>query len=54
MEKILPGRGIRYTAMVKADRRIKDGTAMFRVYAAKGDSAVTEVHDFGVATEKRR
>lgn len=54
VEKILPGRGIRYTAMVKADRRIKDGTAMFRVYAAKGDSAVTEVHDFGVATEKRR
>lgn len=54
VEKILPGKGIRYTAMVKADRRIKDGTVMFRVYAAQGGSAVTEVMDFSVTTEKRR
>jgi len=54
VEKILPGRGIRYTAMVKADRRIKDGTAHFKVYAARGGDVVTEVLDFSVDTEKRR
>lgn len=33
VEKIAPGRGIRYTAMVKADRRIKDGEISFAVSA---------------------
>lgn len=33
VEKIASGRGIRYTAMVKADRRIKDGEISFAVSA---------------------
>lgn len=33
VEKIAPGRGIRYTAMVKADRRIKNGEISFAVSA---------------------
>lgn len=33
VEKIAPGRGIRYTAMVKTDRRIKDGEISFAVSA---------------------
>ena len=31
VERIAPGRGVRYTAMVKADSRLKDGTASFVV-----------------------
>ena len=31
VERINPGRGVRYTAMVKADSRLRDGTAVFRV-----------------------
>ena len=31
VERINPGRGVRYTAMVKADSRLRDGTATFRV-----------------------
>ena len=31
VERIAPGRGVRYTAMVKADSRLKDGTASFMV-----------------------
>lgn len=54
VEKIMPGRGIRYTAMVKADKRIKDGVVKFRIYAAKDDDAVTDTIDFSVPTEKRR
>ena len=33
VEKLAPGRGIRYTAMVKADRRIKNGEISFAVSA---------------------
>lgn len=33
VEKIAPGKGIRYTAMVKADQRIKDGEVRFAVSA---------------------
>jgi hypothetical protein len=31
VERIAPGRGVRYTAMVKADERLKDGMACFSV-----------------------
>ena len=31
VESIQPGRGVRYTAMIRSDRRLKDGTASFRV-----------------------
>lgn len=31
VERIAPGRGVRYTAMVKADDRLKDGMAYFSV-----------------------
>lgn len=54
VEKILPGRGIRYTAMIKADKRVKDGLARFSVYAAKGNDLVTGVLDFSVPTAKKQ
>ena len=31
VESIMPGRGIRYTAVIKADNRLKDGEAVIRI-----------------------
>ena len=36
VERILPGRGVRYTAMVQAGKRIKGTEAVFRISAAVG------------------
>ncbi|MGN1376535.1 MAG: hypothetical protein ACI4V5_08265 [Prevotella sp.] len=36
VERILPGKGVRYTAMVQAAKRIKGNEAVFRVCAAVG------------------
>lgn len=54
VEKIVPGRGIRYTAMVKADKRIKDGTANFEVYASDTGGIITKVESFSLPVRKRR
>ncbi len=53
VEKILPGKGVRYTAMVKADKRLKNGNAAFRVYAASGNGKVaSNVNEFNIQTVK--
>lgn len=53
VEQILPGKGIRYTAMVKADNRLKDGSAQFRIYAVQGDNQLTSrIHVVNVATRR--
>lgn len=53
VEKIAAGKGIRYTAMVKADRKLKDGTAHFSVYARQGRGGITSpVTYFDVRTKK--
>jgi len=51
VEQIKPNRGIRYTAMVKADSRLRDGTATFRVSVdnpATGHSV--EINDIQIMT----
>lgn len=54
VERIAPGKGIRYTAMVKASNRLKDGTSCFRVYAAQGNGhIVSNVCEFNVPTSRR-
>lgn len=54
VERMEPGRGIRYTAMVKAGNRLKDGTTCFRVYAAQGAGrVVSNVCEFNVPTSRR-
>lgn len=50
VEKIGPGKGIRYTAMVKADNRLKDGSACFCVSVIHGDKAISKVHEFNIPT----
>lgn len=53
VEKIAPGKGIRYTAMVKADNKLKDGKAHFKVYARASERHHnSEMMEFDVTTAK--
>lgn len=52
VEKIDAGRGIRYTAMVKADSRLKDGIAQFCVSVVNGDKVISKVNEFRIPTTK--
>lgn len=52
VEKIQPGKGIRYTAMVKADKRLKDGTAKFCVSVVQGNKAISKVSEFNIPTKR--
>lgn len=52
VEKIMPGKGIRYTALVKADNRLKDGNAKFCVSVVQGGQAISKVSEFNIPTRK--
>ncbi len=53
VEKIEPGKGIRYTAMVKSDKRLMTGNAIFRIYAVQGNgNIVSETREFNIPTGK--
>lgn len=52
IESIEPGKGIRYTALVKADDRLKDGTAHFCVSVVQGDKKISKVCEFNIPTVK--
>lgn len=54
VESIAPGKGIRYTAMVKADNRLKDGTAQICLSVLQGDKAISQVTEFTVPTTKQK
>ncbi len=53
IERIDPGKGVRYTAMVKADNRLKDGTARFCVSVIHGGEAISKVNEFNIPTKAR-
>ena len=49
----MPGKGIRYTAAIKADNRLKDGEAVFRIGVKQGNQEVaSQTHDFPIITSK--
>jgi hypothetical protein len=50
VEKIDAGRGIRYTAVVKADGGLRNGNARFCVSAVQGNRTVSKVSEFDVPT----
>lgn len=50
VEKISPGSGVRYTAMVKADRKLKDGMARFCVSVIHGGKSISKVNEFNIPT----
>lgn len=52
VEKLLPGTGIRYTALVKADNRLKDGTAKICVSVVQGGRSISKVSEFNIPTVK--
>lgn len=52
VECIDPGKGIRYTAMIKADNRLKDGMARICVSVLQGNRAISKVCEFNVPTKK--
>lgn len=50
--EILPGKGIRYTAMVKADKGLGDGHARFNVTVLAGQQVVAEYSELAVPTRR--
>lgn len=52
VEKLLPGKGIRYTAVIKADSRLKEGTVKFCVSVVRGNKAISKVSEFNIPTIK--
>ncbi|MGI6231699.1 MAG: glycine zipper domain-containing protein [Prevotella sp.] len=52
VEKIMPGKGIRYTALVKADDRLKQGSVKFCVSVLVGNKAISKVTEFNIPTRK--
>lgn len=50
VESIQPGKGIRYTALVKADNRLKDGNAQFCVSVVQGNKKISKVCEFDMPT----
>jgi len=55
IESILPHSGIRYTATILADSKLKDGTIVIRVAVAQGNREITsQVQEFSVRTQRKR
>ena len=53
VESILPGRGIRYTAIIKADSRLKEGEAVIRISVLHGNKeVVSQSREFPIKTAK--
>ncbi|MBR1468999.1 MAG: hypothetical protein IJ605_02650 [Prevotella sp.] len=52
VERVDPGQGIRYTAMLKADNRLKDGMARICVSVLQSNKAISKVCEFNVPTRK--
>lgn len=54
VEQLQPGAGIRYTAMLKADNRLGDGTAHICLSVVQGENAISKVTEFSVPTSKKK
>lgn len=54
VESIPPHSGVRYTATVKADSKLKDGQAVIRLAVTQGNRDITsQVKEFSVQTRRR-
>ncbi len=54
VESIMPGKGIRYTAVIKSDDRLKDGEVVFKIGVFLHNREVTsQTQEFSVKTSKR-
>ena len=52
VEKISPASGVRYTAMVKADRKLKEGMARFCVSVIHEGKSISKVNEFNIPTKR--
>ncbi len=54
VESIMPGKGIRYTATIKTDTRLKDGEAVFRIGVMQRNRDIpSQAREFRIKTNKR-
>ena len=54
VESIMPGKGIRYTANIKADNRLRDGEAVLRIGVMQGNKDIpSQAREFTIKTSKR-
>ncbi len=54
VEEIAPGRGVRYTAMVKADSRLKGDHARFCVSVVYGGKAISKINEFNIPIDSKK
>lgn len=52
IERIRPGEGVRYTVAVKTDKRLKEGTARFRIAVSCDGADFVTLREFELPTEK--
>ena len=52
IESIEPGKGVRYTALVKADKKLKNGMAHFALTVLQGQKSISKVTEFNIRTSK--
>ena len=52
IESIAPGKGVRYTALVKADKKLKNGMARFALTVLQGQKSISKVTEFNIRTSK--
>ena len=53
VESIMPGRGIRYTAVIKADNRLKDGEAVICISVLQENKEIaSQAKEFPIRTMK--
>jgi hypothetical protein len=54
VESIMPGKGIRYTASIKADSGLRDGTAVIRIGVMQANREISSLsQEFPLKTSKR-
>ena len=54
VESIMPGKGIRYTATIKADSRLRDGHAVIQIGVKQGNKEIpSQVQEFTIKTSRR-
>jgi len=54
VECLAPGKGIRYTAMVQTNKKLKDGVAEFNIYVLQGGQKISNITQFKVKTQKKK
>ncbi len=50
IERIDPGKGVRYTAMIKSDSRLRNGNARFCVSVVQNGKSISKVNEFNIPT----